>query len=244
MEEYKTGCRILNRDIIKYIAMAAMLLNHIANIFLPSGTLLNEIFLDIGYFTAITMCYFLVEGYEYTHSKKQYGIRLFVFAVISQIPFQMAFQHGGLNMIYTLFICFLILVVREKVANQVLCIVLQTVLVLVTILGDWPLFAPIFTIMFDAWKKDEKKLPLAYVIAMISFGLMNFMNATYIYEELPIAILSALGSCVGILASGIVILYLYNGKRAEHGRTISKWFFYIFYPGHLLVLALIARAGV
>ena len=34
MEEYKTGRRILNRDIIKYIAMAAMLLNHIAKIIL------------------------------------------------------------------------------------------------------------------------------------------------------------------------------------------------------------------
>lgn len=242
MTENKTGCRILNRDIIKYIAMAAMFLNHYAAVFLTPGTLLAEIFADIGYFTAITMCYFLVEGYQYTHSKKQYGIRLFVFAVISQIPFHMALQLGGLNMIYTLFICFLILVVREKVTNQALCVILQILLVLVTIFGDWPLFAPVFTIMFDAWKKDEKKLPLAYVIAMIPFGLMNFMNATYIYEELPIAILSALGSCMGILASGIVILYLYNGKRAEHGRTISKWFFYIFYPGHLLALALIARA--
>lgn len=244
MEENKTRCRILNRDIIKYIAMAAMFLNHYAAVFLTPGTLLAEVFTDIGYFTAITMCYFLVEGYQYTHSKKQYGIRLFVFAVISQIPFQMAFQHGGgLNMIYTLFICFLILVVREKVTNQALCTILQILLVLVTIFGDWPLFAPIFTIMFDAWKNDAKKLPLAYGIAMISFGLLNFMDATYIYEELPIAILSALGSCMGILVSGIVILYLYNGKRAAHGRTISKWFFYIFYPGHLLALALIAGAA-
>lgn len=49
----------MNRDEIKYIAMFTMLLNHIANIFLEPGTLLFEIFVDVGYFTAITMCYFL-----------------------------------------------------------------------------------------------------------------------------------------------------------------------------------------
>ena len=51
---------MLNRDTIKYLAILAMLLNHIANLFLTPGTLFCEIFLDIGYFTAITMCYFLV----------------------------------------------------------------------------------------------------------------------------------------------------------------------------------------
>lgn len=45
-----------------------MLLNHIANVLLPENTILWEAFIDIGYFTAITMCYFLVEGFYYTHS--------------------------------------------------------------------------------------------------------------------------------------------------------------------------------
>ena len=59
----------LNRDVIKYIAMFTMLLNHISYIFMEPGSVLSEIFLDIGYFTAIVMCYFLVEGFSYTHSK-------------------------------------------------------------------------------------------------------------------------------------------------------------------------------
>ena len=54
--------QILNRDIIKYIAMFTMLLNHIATIFLSSGTWLCESFLAIGYFTAITMTYFFGRG--------------------------------------------------------------------------------------------------------------------------------------------------------------------------------------
>ena len=98
----------LNRDVIKCIAMLTMLLNHISQIFMKSGYFLSELFLDIGYFTAITMCYFLVEGFQYTHSKKNYAIRLLIFALISEIPYCMAFTNNGvlefqgLNMLFTL----------------------------------------------------------------------------------------------------------------------------------------------
>ena len=59
----------LTRDAIKYLAIFTMLLNHIANVLLPENTILWEVLVDIGYFTAITMCYFLVEGFYYTHSR-------------------------------------------------------------------------------------------------------------------------------------------------------------------------------
>ena len=107
---------MLNRDQIKYIAVILMALNHIANIFLKEGTVPFLLLRNLGYFTAPVMCYFLVEGYYYTHSRKQYGQRLLLFALLSQIPFQIAFGEGQSwrlvrgNMILTLFICFLILV--------------------------------------------------------------------------------------------------------------------------------------
>lgn len=94
--------KALNRDTIKYIAMFTMLLNHIATIFLTPGTWLFELFLAIGYFTAITMIYFLVEGYHYTHSKKTYISRLFVFALISEIPYCLAFTTNGVMAFYGL----------------------------------------------------------------------------------------------------------------------------------------------
>lgn len=118
MSEERVGYRVLNRDVIKYIAMFTMLLNHISHILLKEVTFLSELFVDVGYFTAITMCYFMVEGYRYTRSKKKYGRRLLLFAIISQFPYSLAFGiENGFSMIYTLFLCFMILVVREKVAN-------------------------------------------------------------------------------------------------------------------------------
>lgn len=113
--------RILNRDIIKYIAMITMLLNHISTVFMEPGTFLAEVFLDIGYFTAITMCYFLVEGFHHTRSRKKYGQRLAVFALISEIPYCLAFteqgviEFYGLNMIFTLLLCFWILCAMENI---------------------------------------------------------------------------------------------------------------------------------
>ena len=86
----------MNRDIIKMLAMATMLVNHIANVFMPAGAPLTNLCLYIGYFTAVTMCYFLVEGYGYTHSKTQYAGRLFGFAVLAQLPYQLVFPEHGM----------------------------------------------------------------------------------------------------------------------------------------------------
>ena len=150
--------QILSRDFIKYIAMFTMLLNHTALILLTPGTMLREFLEDIGYFTGITMCYFLVEGYAYTRSKKKYALRLFLFAVISQIPFRYAFPDGGsFNMLFTLLICFLILFVRENIQNRPLRILVNFLLVLMTILCDWPLLAAVYTILFSICRDSRKK---------------------------------------------------------------------------------------
>ena len=124
----------LNRDTIKYIAMLTMLLNHLSTIFLDRGTFLGELFLDVGYFTAPVMCWFLAEGYQYTRSKKNYAVRLFLFALLSEIPFCLAFSSEGefrfvgLNMLFTLFFCFLILAAEEKIANHFFRLLIQILL--------------------------------------------------------------------------------------------------------------------
>ena len=146
----------MNRDTIKMLAMATMLVNHIANVFMPAGAPLTNLCLYIGYFTAVTMCYFLVEGYGYTHSKTQYAGRLFGFAVLAQLPYQLVFPEHGMagmlqfNMLFTLLLCFLVLAAQEKIHSgflRVFCIVL---LIFASIFCDWALLAPVFTLLF-AW---------------------------------------------------------------------------------------------
>ena len=226
---------------IKYIAMFTMLLNHIANIFLTPGTPLFTLLVDIGYFTAPVMCYFLVEGYHYTHSKKRYAGRLAVFALLSEIPFCLAFSEAytgeriisfcGFNMIFTLLLCFGILYVRENVRDGILAGVLIAVLFLISLFSDWALAAPLFTRAGG----DKRKVGNAFLIGAAVFAFLGFspgISAAQTLQSLIDAVLSA----AGILAAGIAVVCFYNGKRMERGRTFSKWFFYLFYPVHLLIL--------
>lgn len=239
-----TNWQILNRDVIKYIAMFTMLLNHIAHIFLERGTPLYEIFEDIGFFTAPVMCYFLVEGYTYTRSKKGYGLRLLLFAIVSQLPFYLAFGYRQFNMMYTLFCCFLLLVVVERVDSPLLKMGSCMLLVFATVLGDWPVIAPILTILLANDWGDRRRMARDFGLTYLLFAVLNVQS--YLNGESGnwtlYAVAHALLSGLGILAAAVATLVLYNGERAKRGKNFSKWFFYVFYPGHLLILYLI-KAG-
>lgn len=237
----ESGLRILNRDVIKYIAMFTMLLNHIGHVFLTGGTPLYEILEDIGFFTAPVMCFFMVEGYACTRSKAKYGLRLFVFAVLSQIPFELAFGQRGLNMIYTLFCCFLILVVMERVTSPALQAGCVLFLILATVNGDWPIVAPLLTFLLRRNAGDQRKQAVSFGVVYLLFAVLNTQNYMFGEESgwTMYVVAHAALSGVGILAAAVVMLVFYNGERAKRGRNFSKWFFYLFYPLHLLILYLI-----
>lgn len=190
------------------------------------------------------MCYFLVEGFQYTHSKKNYAIRLAIFALVSEIPYCLAFTNNGLlefrelNMLFTLLICFAILVVVEKVSNKVIRTVCILILILLSSACDWAFLAPIFTLLF-LWSKGSKsKTGWAFIISMLLFGGLNFAGGLGRFS-MEINLIYALGSMMGIALAGIVIVIFYNGRRIEKGSVFSKWFFYWFYPVHLLLLGII-----
>ena len=141
-------------------------------------------------------------------------------------------------MLFTLLICFIILIVNDKVSNKFLkdiCILGLTVL---SLFSDWALLAPIFTLLFIWSRGTRNKIKYTFIISMLLFGLFNFAGGIGRFS-LGTNIAYALGSMLGIALAGIVILYFYNGKRMEKGKVFSKWFFYLFYPVHLLILGLI-----
>lgn len=233
--------KTLNRDAIKYIAMFTMLLNHIAHVFLTRGTLAYELLEDIGYFTAPVMCFFLVEGYLHTRSKLKYGGRLFFFAILSQCPYLLAFRFGNLNMFFTLFCCFLILVVLERVDSYLLQNALCVLLILVTMISDWAVVAAFLTLLLAKNWEDKKRMWASYVGVTLLFAMLNISNYM-VGQTIALTVWTvcrSLFSGIGILVAGAAVLEFYNGQRAKRGQTFSKWFFYLFYPGHLFVLYLI-----
>ena len=235
--------RKLNRDEIKYIAVFAMMLNHISAVFLQKGTFLGELFLDIGYFTAPVMIYFLVEGYFYTRSRKKYALRLFLFGLISQIPFYLALTPDGrfpgmLNMMFSLFFCFLIMDVTMQIHNGVLKFIFYLLLILVLSFCDWPTMSFVYTFLFADAYGSKVRLKKALVIATILFMIPLYMT-NRMYFGMGKAFLLTGGSALGVLAAGFTLVYLYNGEKGGTGNAFSKWFFYLFYPVHLLILGLI-----
>lgn len=235
--------RVLNRDAIKYIAMLTMLLNHIAHVFLDAGTVLCSVFTAAGYFTAPVMVYFMVEGYGYTRSKKKYFLRLLLFAALSQFPYYFAFSPFGmtsLNMIVTLCLCFGVIWVTKNVQNKPLRACAVVLLVFASLFCDWGLLAPVYTLLFLWAEGSRKKAGAAYAIAagifaamLLASGMVRGLTGLDLALELLYA--------SGVAAAGVCITFFYNGKRMERGRTFSKWFFYAFYPAHLLALGVIYR---
>ena len=167
--------RPLNRDIIKYIAMFTMTLNHLSLTGFIGNYELAKQFTYIGYFTLITMTYFLVEGFAYTRDRMKYGRRLLLFAVLSEAPFLYALKIAPgesfssdqveLNVIFNLFFCFLILTALESAQTAGMKILEIAVLFIGSAMSDWSVMAPAFTLIFyfsaHGWKKPCPHMNLA-----------------------------------------------------------------------------------
>ena len=230
----------LNRDQIKYIAIFTMLLNHIANIFLTPETFACEALKDIGYFTAPVMCWFLVEGYRYTRSVKKYAKRLLIFAVLSQPPYYLAFARNGLvpwytlNMMFTLFLCLCLVSAEEKVADPERKNLIRVGIVVVSMICDWAVLAPLYTFLFYYAGRDPVWQKKAFFVA-------SFVLWVTVAAELPGAngVMAGIGAMMAVLAAGVCIQVFYNGEKSQKYSLVKKYFFYVFYPAHLVILALL-----
>ena len=239
--------RGLTRDAIKMIAMLTMFFNHFSHVFLTAGTYPAEFLKGIGDFTAPVMCYFLAEGFYKTSSRRAYAKRLFVFALVSQVPYFLAFngEAAGLNMMFSLLFSFLILCVLHGEAFLQGKGQLQIAgLFFLSVFSDWSVLAPAFTLLFDRAGQDREKIRKTFLLVTVLVGvneaaaLMQSGNAVGVLEGIVCVLFSMTGSAL----AGLCILYGYNGERAKKGRQFLKWFFYGFYPVHLLLLWLAARA--
>ncbi len=237
--------KCLSRDAIKLFAVFAMTLNHIAHIFMLPGSILYTVCIDIGYFTAITMCYFLVEGYEYTRDLRKYIGRLAVFALISQIPFYLAFHAAAfdgrvqiLNMLFSLLLSLLILLLDDSTLPQGQKAFLMLLCYIVSCFCDWPGMAAAFTLLFKRMKTRPNGVRNAYLICIAFFAVSSAANGIDSGLALGQAVLSAIAACGGLALSGLVITGLYDGREGKHPLA-AKWFFYLYYPLHLLILVCI-----
>ena len=141
-------------------------------------------------------------------------------------------------MLFTLLICFGILRAMEEISDKSLRITIVTGLVILSLVSDWAILAPAYTLIF-LWSRDSKtKTRFAFLMAALLFGIIDFLGGIGRFP-LKTNMEYALGDMFGVGLAGLVITCFYNGKQMQKGKRFSKWFFYCFYPGHLLILGLI-----
>ena len=215
----------MNRIQLKIFAILMMLLDHIAIFFINPENSLYSIFRCSGRITAPLMIYLLVEGFTYTSSHLKYGLRLFLIGIASQIPYALCFQNYHLNFLLELFLIFSILIFLQK--NKYLLIL---ILLPLSILFDWGIIAPIIAITFYCLK-SQLKFQLA-VYTLISL-LWSSYQIFFLNNGLP-----ALWWFGMFLV--LPLLVIYNHKQRVKN-FFTKWFFYIFYPLHLLCIWVFIR---
>ena len=225
----------MNRNVLKYIAIAAMLSDHIAMLFMAGHPSVYFIMRLIGRLTGATMCFFIAEGFYYTRSKIKYGIRLGIFAIISQFAY--IYSHTATiftadffiywSVIFTFLIGFFVLLTYEKVSNKPLKWIIIILLCAVSYFGDWGIIAPLWILSFYIFRNNKKR-------NFIAFGILTALEVA---SCIPFMISDGEIWQAGVFLV-IPLLLLYNGKKGSDN-PVHKWAFYVFYPLHLLVLGII-----
>lgn len=259
MGENTTGMRFMTRDAIKYLAIVAMTLDHIAYIFLNPQTLLYRLFLCIGTFTGPVMIYFLIEGYFYTHDVRGYAKRLLLFALLSQLPFSLTMGGFFGNMLFTLLICLGVLYVHDHVTDGGLRKLLYVLLFFASLFTDWnflsvplvlflrPVFhpaAPIVDHSANQYQNGETILMKSQANVQQFYmdpakqrrAMLKCVAYFLLVSCLTKGMFEGLTEALGMVLGFTCIACFYNGKQSKPHRKFHKYFFYIYYPAHLLVL--------
>lgn len=222
----------LTASLLKWIAIVCMLADHIAWFFLPVESPLAILMHTVGRITSPIMFFFVAEGYFHTRSVPRYALRLLTFALISWpcfslfstgVPFSLSF-----GVIWSLLLGLLALWGCQKQQSILLRILIVTGCCLLSIPGDWPIFAVLYIVAIGM-NRNNRKMQLFWYLIISSPLLLPAIwkifggDLSRLYE-------------FGLLLP-LPLLFLYNGKRG--GKPWMKWVFYIFYPAHMLLLYLI-----
>ena len=212
-----TSLKILSSSALKIIAVISMLVDHIAatGLFFKiyEGDMSIQIYRlmrMVGRLAFPIYIFLLVEGFVHTKNIKKYIIRMMLFAIVSEVPFDLAFSDSFFyinyqNVMWSLLICVVMLYFIKK----------------------YPDFK-FFTIIIScaaAWLIQCDY----YFIGPLAAACIYLLRDKKIYRNLSIGVIFAF-EVTAILS--LIPMNMYNGKRGIN----LKYLFYAFYPAHLLVL--------
>lgn len=214
--------KMISGSTVKMIAMISMLVDHLA----ASGVVrllygsdeLYRLCRAVGRVAFPLFCFLLVEGHIYTSDRKRYLGRLFLFACLSEIPFDLAFfgrlcYLSAQNVFFTLFlglltICGIDLFRQSSYKRWAWTPILVGMIIARLLRTDYDAFGVGLIVIYYWFREIPWQRNLISACACI-------------WEPAAIA--------------ALIPIQLYNGKRG----VSWKYLFYLFYPLHLLLLYLI-----
>lgn len=249
--------RFLTGNMLKIIAISVMLFDHFCKIILQwflnnywyrlyeTSQITWEQFSEIDNFIRFDLyavgtvafplfCFLLSEGFRYTKNRKKYIGSMLVFAIISELPFDLGFFselsiRGGTypfywqyqNVFFTLFLGLVTLACIEKLSCISVNKISRTILQVFCIAA--------IAIVAEVIKCDYGKEGILFVVA---FYICR-KNRLYQILLFLIAYILTTGEqpTIYIMLSCLLILF-YNGER---GKLKLKYFFYAFYPVHIAI---------
>lgn len=231
--------------LLHIMAMFFMLCDHLWATIVPGNNWLT----CIGRIAFPIFAFLIVEGYFHTKNLKKYVLRLLVFAVLSEIPFDLVaggsvFYPFHQNVLWTFLIAIGMIHLNERargtgkrslrVLTAVGTVLLGSIAGLITMVDYY--HAGVLTVLAFYFFRGRRWWNF----------LLQFLSLAYINLEMLGGLgyeFSLFGQTVFLQQQGLALLalipiWLYRGRQGPHSKPL-QFLYYSFYPLHLLVLGLI-----
>ena len=239
MEKTRFG---LNSTALRLLAILFMVLDHLWATVVPGNLWLT----CLGRLAFPIFAFQLCEGYRYTSDYRRYCLRLLVFALLSEIPFNLFYAGSVIfpfhqNVLFTLLLGLLAIRQADMLRREegikkksLRCLALLLILAGgVVLFPDYGLMGVMTVLCFFVFR-DHRLFQLA---AMAVLNIFTFKGQT-----IPVSLfgLACDFPIQGFALLALPLIWLYNGEKGRGGKGL-RLFWYIFYPLHMLALYFIQR---
>ncbi len=225
--------KFLSGRSLKWIAVVTMFIDHLG-IVLSAGvsTEIWRTMRIVGRLAFPIFCFLLAEGFYHTRDVKKYLARLGVFALLSEIPFDLVvfrrlWHPDYQNVFFTLFLGLLLLYLYNRfLANRQPVYAVMTVVSMLCLAYlihcDYGAEGVLIIYLFYYFRFRPAAMYISTALVMV------FMGGLEIYAP-----------------AALLLIFFYNGEKggrepkSRAGVLAQKYFFYFFYPVHLALLALL-----
>ena len=245
IRERLVSLKCLNAFTLKLIAMALMLCDHIWATIAVKHLWLT----GIGRLAFPIFAFQIVEGVFHTSDFKKYLKRVFLFALISEIPFNLMAEGGFFyplhqNVMFTFCLALLLLAILEKAKKKgrIVFLLASAGCVLTGFLVGFITFVDYYG--YGIWMVLLfyfcRNIPFGWIGQLIGMIWINWYMIGGLVYMVPV-----FGRTLEIPEQGLAVLalvpiWLYNGRQGPHS-TRLQYAWYAFYPVHMLVLSILSR---